>query len=286
MDGQRRSRIGAVGAFLSAALFACGDASAGAVPISPLHRTCDLIAQSADNHGLPRPFLARLIWKESRFDPGAVSPKGAEGIAQFMPGTAEMRGLENAFDIEQAIPASAEYLAELADRFGNLGLAAAAYNSGEGRVSRWLRTGGFLPLETENFVLDIMGAPADSFVGAEPAGEIVPLHPEKSFAVACRDMPAVASSLVAMAEVPVLPWGIQVAGSFNRAAAIRRWQTIKARNADLLGDVEPVVSRVRSARGRAGLHAVRIGAETREEADRLCGRLRAAGGACIVMRNR
>ncbi len=286
MDGRRRNSLTAVGTFLFGALLACAEAGAGAVPVSPLHRTCDLIAQSADNHGLPRPFLARLIWKESRFDPGAVSPKGAEGIAQFMPGTAEMRGLENAFDIEQAIPASAEYLAELAGRFGNLGLAAAAYNAGERRVGSWLGTGGFLPLETENFVLDIMGAPADSFAGAERAGDVVPLHPEKSFAAACRDMPAIGSSLVAMSEVPVLPWGIQVAGSFNRAAAIRRWQEIMARNADLLGGAEPVISRIRSARGRAGLHAVRIGAETREEADRLCDRLRAAGGACIVMRNR
>ena len=54
-----------------------------------------------------RDFFARLIWKESRFDPNAVSPAGAEGIAQFMPGTAAMRGLKNSFDIEQAIPASA-----------------------------------------------------------------------------------------------------------------------------------------------------------------------------------
>ena len=70
-------------------------------------RVCDLIEAHAQAHGLPREFLARLIWKESRFDPNAVSPVGAEGVAQFMPGTARMRGLANSFDIEQAIPASA-----------------------------------------------------------------------------------------------------------------------------------------------------------------------------------
>src|SRR5690606_12127604 len=110
---------------------------------------CTLIATHADAHSLPRDFLARLIWKESRFDPDAVSPAGAEGIAQFMPGTAAMRGLADPFATDQAIPASARYLGELRRRFGNLGLAAAAYNSGESRVARWLSSGGFLPLETE-----------------------------------------------------------------------------------------------------------------------------------------
>ncbi|TIP53605.1 MAG: lytic transglycosylase domain-containing protein, partial [Mesorhizobium sp.] len=73
----------------------------------------DLIEAQAQQNGLPKDFFARLIWKESRFDPNAVSPVGAEGIAQFMPGTAKMRGLANPFDIEQALPASAKYLAEM-----------------------------------------------------------------------------------------------------------------------------------------------------------------------------
>ena len=67
-----------------------------------IDRVCDLIEAHADQNGLPKDFFARLIWKESRFDPNAVSPVGAEGIAQFMPGTAKMRGLANSFDIEQA----------------------------------------------------------------------------------------------------------------------------------------------------------------------------------------
>jgi hypothetical protein len=249
-------------------------------------RICDLIALHADANALPRAFFARLIFKESRFDPNAVSPKGAEGIAQFMPGTAAMRGLDDAFDIAKAIPASAEYLGELTQRFGNLGLAAAAYNAGEGRISRWLSSGGFLPLETENYVLDILGHPADSFMERGFSFETPPLHPEKMFGPACRAMPAARSAMVAMASVPVLPWGIQVAGNFNRAAAIRQWQNLKARHQTLLAGVEPVVSRARSGRGRAGVHTVRIGAETRGEADRICNALRSAGGACIVTRNR
>ena len=254
-------------------------------PVTP-GRICDLIHYHAGLNGLPPDFLARLIWKESRFDPNAVSPAGAEGIAQFMPGTAKMRGLSDSFDIEQAIPASARYLAEMRAGFGNLGLAAAAYNAGEGRVSRWLASGGFLPLETEDYVLDIMGEPADNFTDIAHQGTILPLDAKRSFLEACRSLRTIMSETVAMSSIVTKPWGIQVAGNFRRAAAIRQWQRIQARFSTLLADHDPVVSRVRTPRGRRGVYAVRIGADKRAEADAICRDLRRAGGACIVMRNR
>lgn len=249
-------------------------------------RVCDLIDAHAATNDLPRDFLARLIWKESRFDPNAVSPVGAEGIAQFMPGTAKMRGLENAFDIEQAIPASARYLGELKTGFGNLGLAAAAYNSGESRVSRWLASGGFLPLETEEYVLDVMGEPADNFTDRGHSGTIRPLDEKRSFSVACRNLRTIMSQTIAMATVHVKPWGVQVAGSFRRSAAIRQWQRVQGRFHALLGDFEPVVSRVRVTYARRGIYAVRIGVDDRAGANAICQRLRSVGGACVVLRNR
>lgn len=251
-----------------------------------LGRVCELIEVHAERAGLPKEFFARLIWKESRFDPGAVSPVGAEGIAQFMPGTAKMRGLADSFDIEQAIPASARYLGELKTSFGNLGLAAAAYNAGENRVSRWLQSGGFLPLETEDYVLDIMGEPADSFTDKMHAGSIAPLDEKQNFAVACRRLPAIMSTTIAMASVHVKPWGVQVAGTFQRSAAIRQWQRLKARFPAVLGLHDPVVSRVRSPLGSRGIYAVRIGAESRGAANAICRDLNSVGGACVVVRNR
>ncbi len=249
-------------------------------------RICDLIDIHATRHGVPRDFLARLIWKESRFDAGAVSPVGAEGIAQFMPGTAAIRGLDDSFDIDKAIPASAKYLGELKTGFGNLGLAAAAYNAGENRVTRWLSSGGFLPLETENYVLDIMGEPADKFSDASYAGTVQPLDSKSSFAVACRLLPVVQSRVVAMSTVTVKPWGIQVAGNFRRDAAIRQWQRLSGRFPALLRDYDPVVSRVRSPRGRRGIYTVRIGVDKKAKADIICQKLRGAGGACVVVKNR
>jgi soluble lytic murein transglycosylase-like protein len=249
-------------------------------------RICHLIEAHADSHHLPRDFFARLIWKESRFDPDAESPAGAEGIAQFMPGTAKLRGLADPFDVEQAIPASATYLAELKRGYGNLGLAAAAYNAGEARVSRWLSSGGFLPLETEDYVLDIMGEPADSFADSKYAGSVHPLDPKLEFGEACRSLPVIMAATVPMARINLKPWGIQVAGNFRRSAAIRQWLRAKGRFPALLAAYEPVVSRVRTPRGRRGIYAVRIGSDNRAEADIICQKLRGAGGACIVLKNR
>ena len=279
---------------LAAAFVAAGFLFAGKALADPpgknlpvtIGRICNLIETNAAREGLPADFFARLIWKESRFDAGAVSPAGAEGIAQFMPGTAAMRGLDDSFDIDKAIPASARYLSKLKTDYGNLGLAAAAYNAGENRVSRWLSSGGFLPIETENYVLDIMGEPVDKFSDATYAGIIQPLDPKTDFRDACRRLPALESAVIAMATVNLKPWGIQVAGNFRRSAAVRQWQRIKARYGTLFGDNEAAVSRVRSPLGRAGIYAVRVGIDARVDANRICQTLRGAGGACIVVRNR
>lgn len=249
-------------------------------------RICTLIEREADSNGLPREFFARLIFKESRFDPGAVSPAGAEGIAQFMPGTAKMRGLDDSFDMEKALPASAKYLGELKRGFGNLGLAAAAYNAGESRVTRWLSSGGFLPIETENYVLDIMGEPADVFATTNYAGTVQLLHPKLTFGDACRQLPVTMSAVVAMSTVQTMPWGVQVAGNVRRNIAIRQWQRIKARYPALLAGHEVAVSRKRTAGVPRGIYAVRIGAGSRSEANDICNRLRKVGGACVVLRNR
>ncbi|MES0028470.1 lytic transglycosylase domain-containing protein [Mesorhizobium sp. M0040] len=278
----------------AALVLICGLIWATAVQADPprpakkklIDQVCNLIEAHADRNGLPRDFFARLIWKESRFDPNAVSPVGAEGIAQFMPGTAKIRGLTNSFDIEQAIPASAKYLAELKTGFGNLGLAAAAYNAGETRVSRWLNSGGFLPMETESYVLDVMGEPADRFTDAAYAGVIRPLDKKASFAAACRELPVIMSRTVPMSSINIKPWGVQVAGNFRRAAALNQWLRVKSRFPALLAGHDPVVSRVRTPIGRRGIYAVRIGADSRAKADTICDKLQSVGGACIVVRNR
>ena len=110
---------------------------------------CRALARAAADNGLPVAFLTRLIWLESRFNPYAVSPKGAQGIAQFMPRTASERGLTDPFEPLMALREAASYLRELRTTFsGNLGLASAAYNAGPGRVAAWLAGRRSLPDET------------------------------------------------------------------------------------------------------------------------------------------
>src|SRR5215218_9714764 len=104
---------------------------------------CLMIESAATANGLPLEFFARVIWQESRFQSDAVGPitrsgRRALGIAQFMPGTASERRLLDPFDPVQALPKSAEFLSELREQFGNLGLAAAAYNAGPRRIQEWL----------------------------------------------------------------------------------------------------------------------------------------------------
>ena len=100
---------------------------------------CSTIERAAGENRLDPNFLARLLWKESLFEPEAVSPAGALGIAQFMPDTARLRKLDDPFNPAKAIHASADYLRYLIDGFGNMGLAAVAYNGGERRAETFFK---------------------------------------------------------------------------------------------------------------------------------------------------
>lgn len=134
------------------------------------HEICTTVAESAHSNDLPLPFFIRLLFQESGFKPDVVSRAGAQGIAQFMPETAATVGLNNPFDPIQAIAASARLLGDLVRRFGNLGLAAAAYNAGPRRIQDWLAKKGKLPEETQHYVKTITGRPAETWKGRVKAG--------------------------------------------------------------------------------------------------------------------
>jgi hypothetical protein len=119
--------------------------------------TCRTVESAAAFAGVPVTLLTRLVWTESRFQAGATSPAGAEGIAQFMPETASERGLTNPFNPDEAITNAAELLADMALRFGNIGLATAAYNAGPNRVEKWLAGVGSLARETRAYVFALTG---------------------------------------------------------------------------------------------------------------------------------
>ena len=228
-------------------------------------------------------FFARLLWRESLFDADAVSPAGAQGIAQFMPGTAEQEGLADPFNPAEAIGASAAYLKELEGRFGNLGLAAAAYNAGEERVQRFVAGTGGLPGETRAYVPAITGHAAEAWRDGPLPEPDLALDPDLPFEEAClaraegRGIPAFRS--------PVLPWGVIIAGRGSRESAEREALGLMDGHDALLAGERIDYTHERLPGMQQTRHFAQVGRETRAEADALCGRLRAAGAGCIVRRN-
>jgi soluble lytic murein transglycosylase-like protein len=93
------------------------------------------IARAASRWNLSASLIAAQLYAESNFDPHAVSPAGARGIAQFMPGTARAYGLRDPFDVTAAIQAQGRLMRDLLRRFGTVPLALAAYNAGAGAVA-------------------------------------------------------------------------------------------------------------------------------------------------------
>ena len=113
-----------------------------------------LAKAAARKHGVPEDLFLRLVQQESGWNQGAVSPKGAMGLAQLMPGTAAHLGVD-ATDPEQNLEGGARYLAMMFSRFGSWRLALAAYNAGPQAVEKF---GGVPPYdETKGYVAAILG---------------------------------------------------------------------------------------------------------------------------------
>ncbi|MEL6317823.1 MAG: lytic transglycosylase domain-containing protein, partial [Pseudomonadota bacterium] len=256
------------------------DGAVGCIRLSHYHQDlCREIGRNADRRGLPRGFFARLIWRESRFDPNAVSPKGAQGVAQFMPGTARLRGLENPFNPVEALAASADLLADLRREFGNLGLAAAAYNAGSGRVRGVLAGRSGAPRETRAYVDAITGRPLSDWTDRKPRTIAYELG-AKDFQSDCvRLGESRKIKRFAPASAPWRPWGVQLAQHRSAATARRAFTRAAKRHAKVLGAARPLMTRVSGRAARRGRWIAQIGRDSRRAAETLCGRLRAAGGA-------
>jgi len=117
-----------------------------------------LIEQYSNEYGVDPKLIHSMITTESAFNPGAVSPKGAQGLMQLMPGTAAQLGVANPLDPEENIEGGIRYMRSLLDMFSghpdSLKLSLAAYNAGENLVRRLGRVPAIR--ETNNYVRDII----------------------------------------------------------------------------------------------------------------------------------
>jgi len=270
-----------------------------ATPSSPGSRDsiCLMIESAARANDLPVDYFARVIWQESRFQPDVVGPptrsgQRAQGIAQFMPGTAAERRLLDPFDPVEALPKSAEFLAELRNQFGNLGLAAAAYNAGPQRLRDFMTGTRPLPAETRNYVLAITGISVDDWKKvAAPAGQA---RPQPAVA-SCHDLvvllrqtpnPFVEGLQERINLVAASPWGVELGAGFSRERVLTAYAGLLKRFGEILSGHDPsILTGIFRSRGTRPFYQVRIGAETRESANGLCAKIMHAGGACIVLRN-
>ncbi len=247
-------------------------------------RVCSRLESEARANDIPEAFFALLIWLESGFNPRAVSHKGARGIAQFMPGTARLVGLKNPFDPDAALAASARHLADLRDEFGNLGLAAAAYNAGRNRVRRWRNGKSRLPKETQSYVVFVTGMAAKEWTAKGVQPPLFMLDARLTFQDACRALPIRRPRGAKVAKWQ--PWGVHIAANFSRMKAMETYARVQQQFSDVLGDRLPmIISKVNLSMGSQPRYNIRFGADSREEADEQCARLRQAGGKCIVIRN-
>jgi Transglycosylase SLT domain/SPOR domain len=266
------------------------------LPTSTSASICLLVESAAQAHGLPLEFFARLIWQESRFKPNAIGPMTrsggrAQGIAQFMPSTAREHGVLDPFDPVAALPKSAEFLQELLTQFGNLGLAAAAYNAGPRRVRDWLDGRSNLPGETRNYVIAITGRSAEAWAAATGGPEDI--APTKS--ASCGELMAMLKEQPSpfigelerhVREGAARPWGVQLSAGFGRERVLAAYAAAEKSYPTILENRDPIIveGKFRS-RGTQTFYQVRVGADTRAAADALCVALHNAGGACLVLRN-
>ena len=254
---------------------------------APAVPVCATIAEAAKAHDLPTDYFTRLIWRESRFHANALSPAGAQGMAQFMPSTAAERGLADPYAVHEALMHSAAFLAELRAGFGNLGLAAAAYNAGPGRVTRWLAGETSLPQETSDYVLAVTGREADAWRAKPPP----PLHDDAGFdcaryAILASRAPDPPHAGPGAGAPSSKPWAVILIGSPQREQAMNEYRQVRGRFSGIIGGMEPNVVRKRISGMQVPRYVVQIERESRSEANALCGRLVRAGGNCFVLANR
>jgi hypothetical protein len=213
---------------------------------------CETVKAAAEEHDIPIGFFVRLLWQESRFKAREVSSAGAQGIAQFMPQTAVEIGLKNPFDPLQAIPASARFLRKLHNQFGNLGLAAAAYNAGGGRIEKWLSRRSSLPKETQAYVKIITGHKAEAWTDEQKTVFMPTDLPQKA---PCEGVGGLSrSETLAAIPVDLTPAASEMVRKAEASGADEKEKASAARSRVAIADI--VSSR--KARGRSIVLATKL----------------------------
>ena len=171
-------------------------------------------------------------------------------------------------------------------QFGNLGLAAAGYNAGPGRVSAWLAGKRTLPSETRNYVAIITGWTVDEWASPSPPPKAETTIPQGVPCTKLANLILAPKDKAQQIAAHVPRWGAQLTSNWSESRAWETYRMLQRQYASLIGDREPIVLHGRlPGMGSVSRTIIRIGDDNRAPLDTLCNKLIAAGGACVVLRN-
>ena len=212
--------------------------------------------------------------------------EGRAGHCAIHATAADFRGLADPFDPIAALHHAASYLSDLRKQFGNLGLAAAGYNAGPGRVSAWLGKQRELPSETRNYVAIITGWTADEWASSSPPKTSETTIPQGAPCTQLANLILAKPKDAQRIATYVPPWGAQFAADVSESTAWATYRTVQKRFAALIGSRAPMVLRGRlPGRGFAQRYMIRIADNSRTNMENLCAKIISAGGGCAVLRN-
>ena len=253
---------------------------------------CLLVELAAQANELPTEFFVRLIWQESRFRAGAIGPstrtgKHAQGIAQFMPGTAAERDLLDRFNPIEALPKAAEFLKDLRSQFGNLGLAAAAYNAGPGRVRAWMAGTSSMPAQTRAYVLAVTGNSIEEWATGRDVKSKNDSESSCSMLMARLKQPpttflgALQQRVVAGA---IQPWGAILGANQSRSEILDRYAALQRKFAAALAGLDPIIFERTRAADCLAIKCGSVPNRARPQTT-FAKKFIFAGGDCVVLRN-
>jgi hypothetical protein len=196
-----------------------------------------------------------------------------------MPATARWRGLSDPFEPAEALLESARWLRELLDQFGNVGLAAAAYNAGPKGVREWIAGNRKLPNETRAYVRIVTGRTAEEWLRDETRRPVPADVDRTTFSVSKTAYGGDVNPTEAT-------WGLQLVGDSSESRALVEYAHLQDRYHSVLGNRAPtIVKKPMGGRGPSTWYFVRVAESSKESAMRLCSSLRSVGGSCIVNPN-
>jgi len=150
-------------------------------------------------------------------------------------------------------------------------------------VQDWLAGKRRLPSETLAYVCSVTGHPAEEWRRPDARSVTIPADTPCVGTTKFAEKPAPATPIVPP-PAPSAAWAVQLIGDRLESTALARYNQLQKKYQPILGGREPLI--VRTTLGSAAIwHRIRVATETREAAETLCSRLRAAGGTCLVQRN-